>query len=59
MNLSCCTAADSVAVGQNVTIIAPDRTASNSLMAMADKLGTIPYEVLVKLSPTIRRVVTG
>lgn len=57
MNISCLEANDTVAVGDRVTIIASDRDAPNSLVAMANKLGTIPYEVLVKLSPTIRRTV--
>jgi alanine racemase len=45
-----------VAVGTPVELISADREAANHLVRLADAAGTIPYEILCRLSPKIRRI---
>ena len=42
--------------GQEVTLIDDERQAPNSVESMAAQLQTIPYEIVTKLGPRIRRV---
>lgn len=58
MNLSCIDIADyHVRLGDEIEIISHKATAPNSIYAIAEKSGTIPYEILVRLDSKIRRVV--
>jgi alanine racemase len=43
-------------VGTPVELISPDREAPNHLVTLAEAAGTIPYELLCRLNPKIRRV---
>ncbi|MDY7109322.1 MAG: alanine racemase [Planctomycetota bacterium] len=43
-------------VGTPVELISPDREAPNHLVTLAQAAGTIPYELLCRLNPKIRRV---
>lgn len=43
-------------VGTPVELISPDREAPNHLVTLAEAAGTIPYEILCRLNPKIRRV---
>jgi alanine racemase len=43
-------------VGTPVELISPDREAPNHLVRLAQAAGTIPYELLCRLSPKVRRV---
>lgn len=56
MNLSCLDlGSHEAAVGDTVQIISPRPSAPNSIASLAALMDTIPYEVLVKLQPNIRR----
>ena len=44
-------------VGDKVEAISTSPEAKNSLYSMAEKSDTIPYEILVKLAESIRRVI--
>lgn len=48
--------AGNLAVGTPVELISADRDAANHLVKLADAAGTIPYEILCRLSPKIRRI---
>ena len=48
--------AGNLAVGTPVELISADRGAANHLVKLADAAGTIPYEILCRLSPKIRRI---
>lgn len=56
MNLSCLnTLEHQVSVWEKVELITANHNAPNSVMHLAEKVETIPYEVLVKLNEKIRR----
>lgn len=58
MNLSCVdTKEHRVQIGDIVEIISASPWAPNSIGAFAEKTGTIPYEVLVKLNERTKRVI--
>ncbi len=58
MNLSCLdTKENPLQIGDTIEIISASATAPNSITAFAEKTGTIPYEVLVKLNEKIKRVI--
>lgn len=44
-------------VGAPVEVYSSDPSKDNSVAKLAQRAGTIPYELLVRLSPTIRRIV--
>jgi alanine racemase len=44
------------AVGDEVTVISDDAAAPNSMAALAERAGTIPYELLCRLGNRVRRV---
>ncbi|PJA89748.1 MAG: alanine racemase [Candidatus Magasanikbacteria bacterium CG_4_9_14_3_um_filter_32_9] len=44
-----------IKIGDEVEIISPNKNTENSVQNLAKKIGTIPYEVLVKLQGNIRR----
>lgn len=44
-------------VGDTVTMISRDRGAPNSVPAIAEQTGRIPYDILVHIAPHLRRVV--
>lgn len=46
-----------VNVGDEVVVYSSDPTASNSFQTQAERAGTIPYELMVRLAESIRRVV--
>lgn len=46
-----------IEVGDSITILGADTTQENTVYHMAKLVETIPYEILVKLSESIRRVV--
>lgn len=55
MNLTCLSVPQDTKVGTIVKLIAADPQAPNSVEALADIIGTIPYEVLARLQTNIRR----
>lgn len=58
MNITCLDCGDNkVEVGDEVEIISSDPSAKNSIQSLADIMGTIPYEILVKLQGNIYREV--
>lgn len=58
MNLSCVDVSNyNVSLGDEIEIVSSQADAHNSIYALAEKSGTIPYEVLVKLDSKIRRIV--
>jgi len=57
MNLSCLdTLSCDIHIGDTVEIISSEHTAPNNIIRFAEKIETIPYEVLVKLNEKVRRV---
>lgn len=59
MNLSCVDLENyNVQLGDEVEIISSKSDAHNSIYVLAEKSGTVPYEVLVKLDPKTRRIVS-
>jgi len=58
MNLSCLdTKENPLQIGDTLEIISASTTAPNNIMAFAEKTGTIPYEVLVKLNEKTKRII--
>lgn len=58
MNLTCVDLENyNVQLGDEVEIVSSKADAHNSIYTLAEKSGTVPYEMLVKLDPKIRRVV--
>jgi len=58
MNLSCLDTKDNpLQIGDTVEIISTSTTAPNSISTFAEKTGTIPYEVLVKLNEKTKRII--
>lgn len=58
MNLSCFHCwDDEVNIWDRVVLIDPDSSSPNTMYALANKLDTVAYETLVKLSPTIKRTI--
>ena len=58
MNLSCLNTNDNpVQIGDSVEIISASTTAPNNITTFAEKVGTIPYEILVKLNEKTKRVI--
>lgn len=59
MNLSCLDLNQNtmIKVGDEVELVSPDKRKENSLIRLAQRLEIIPYEFLVKLDKSIRRVV--
>jgi alanine racemase len=58
MNISSCNAeTHPIQLGDKLTIISSAPDAPNTIHVFAEKTGTIPYEVLVKLNEKIRRVI--
>lgn len=58
MNLTCVDMSNyNVSLGDEIEIVSSKPNGYNSMYALAEKSGTIPYEVLVKLDPKIRRIV--
>lgn len=58
MNLTCVDMSNyNVSLGDEIEIISSDPKTYNSIYALAEKSATIPYEVLVKLDPKMRRVI--
>jgi len=49
---------DGVSAEDTVTIISANPNDPNSVLTIADKIGTIPYEILVHISPELERVIT-
>jgi alanine racemase len=45
--------------GDSVTVLSPNPDAPNSVLTQAHKIGTIPYEILVHISPELERVITS
>jgi alanine racemase len=45
-----------VCIGMEVTVIDDDPGASNSVESIAEQLDTIPYEIVTRLGPRIRRI---
>ncbi len=59
MNLTCLDVGnDRVAVGDLVEVISPLSKEKNSIVGLAKEEETIPYEVLVRIQPGIRRIIT-
>ncbi len=58
MNLSLCNIdGQNIKVGDRVQVISPEPSAKNSIYEIAKLNQTIPYEILVKIAESIRRVV--
>ena len=58
MNLTCVDVANySVSLGDELEVVSNKVNAHNSIYALAKAANTIPYEILVKLDPKIRREV--
>ena len=57
MNMSCVDVTDvqNVKEEDEVVVISSDSTKQNSVQAMAEICGTIPYEILVHVNPSLRR----
>lgn len=59
MNLTCVDVGNyNVSLWDDIEIVSSTPQAHNSIYALAEKSATIPYEVLVKLDPKMRRVIT-
>jgi alanine racemase len=56
MNLSCIDAQDNnVRLGDKIQVISSNPDHPNSIFALSKAANTIPYEILVKIDPKIRR----
>lgn len=49
---------ENISAGDNVTVLSANPQDPNSVLTVADKIGTIPYEILVHISPELKRVIT-
>jgi alanine racemase len=59
MNLSCVDVGNyNVSLGDEIEIISAKSDTHNSVRSLGEKSGTIPYEVLVKFDPKIRRIIS-
>lgn len=52
------TGTENVTAGDSVTVLSANPQDPNSVLTVADKIGTIPYEILVHISPELKRVIT-
>lgn len=58
MNLCSVNAAEyDVAIGDSVEVISPSNASLNSIIHMAKASEMIPYELLVKIEPSVKRKV--
>jgi alanine racemase len=59
MNLTCIDVSNyNVSLGDEIQIISAKADTYNSIYNLAEKSGTIPYEVLVRFDPKIRRIIS-
>ena len=57
MNLSCCIANENMKIWDKIELIGNDNKKENSIVSIAEKANTIPYEILIRLDRGIRRIV--
>lgn len=51
------TSTENVSLGDNATVLSANPQAPNSVLTVANKIGTIPYEILVHISPELKRAI--
>lgn len=57
MNFCCCLGTDEMQIGEQMRIIEQEKHSPLGIEHIAKEMGTIPYEILVKLDRGMRRVV--
>lgn len=58
MNLSCCIANENMKIWDKIELIGNDNKKENSIVSIAEKANTIPYEILIRLDRGIRRTIS-
>ena len=58
MNLSCCIANGNMKIWDKIELIGNDNKKENSIISIAEKANTIPYEILIRLDRGIRRTIS-